>query len=296
MPTSRVKSRVARGDAPFEIALLTLEGPGIGIEAEGTIAGPAQDFLTQTSVTLHAEDASRFAALAGLALGGAAEVAIVSSVEPLNGLRCHPDRHDPRLAHRHPSADAVLAGDGALTIAAARDEQGARITGLTYTTPTLTATGSADLTNDDARASFDIRMADAGNRPARPARSRHADRDRSPTHRRRPHARCAGHRDRCHCRDRHDRRCPRCGRRDHRFGSWRGGRPRTLCRPCGPSPCRERRGSCVRPVRPDLSTFDVTAVARTRDLAIGIQRSMPFWRARAASMAASPAPNPVPSA
>lgn len=150
------------GDAPFEIALLTLEGPGIGVEAEGTIAGPAQDFLTQTSVTLHAEDASRFAALAGLALGGSAEVAIVSSVEPLNGIFdaiVTGTTRDLRIGI--PQADALMAGDGTLTIAGARDEQGTRITGLTITTPALTATGSADLTNDDARATFDIRMADA---------------------------------------------------------------------------------------------------------------------------------------
>lgn len=149
-------------DAPFEIALLTLEGPGIGVQAEGTIAGPAQDFLTQTSVMLRAEDASRFAALAGLALGGSAELAIVSSVEPLNGIFdaiLTGTTRDLRIGI--PQADAVLAGDGALTIAAARDEAGTRITGLTITTPAITATGSADLTNDDARATFDIRMADA---------------------------------------------------------------------------------------------------------------------------------------
>ncbi len=124
------------GDAPFEIALLTLEGPGIGLQAEGTIAGPAQDFLTQTSVTLRAEDASRFAALAGLALGGSAELAIVSSVEPLNGIVdaiLTGTTRDLRIGI--PQADALLAGDGALTIAAARDEAGSRITGLTITTP-----------------------------------------------------------------------------------------------------------------------------------------------------------------
>jgi translocation and assembly module TamB len=150
------------GDNPFQIGLLTVEGPGIGVEAEGTIAGPAADFLTQTSVRLRAEDASRFAALAGLALGGAADVAIVSSVEPLNGIFdaiLTGTTRDLRVGI--PQADALLAGDGALTIAAVRDENGTRITGLTINTPALTATASADITSADSRATFDIRLPDA---------------------------------------------------------------------------------------------------------------------------------------
>lgn len=155
--------RLARaGDGPFEIALLTVEGPGIGVEAEGTIAGPAAGFRTETSVTLRAEDASRFAPLTGLALGGAADVAIVSAIEPFNGivdLILTGTTRDLRIGQ--PQADALLAGDGALTIALQRDEQGTRIPTLTVTTPALTANGTATLTSADSTVAFDLTLPDA---------------------------------------------------------------------------------------------------------------------------------------
>jgi len=151
------------GDGPFAIRLLTVEGPGLGLEAEGTIAGPTDDFLTQTSVTLHAEDASRFATLAGLALGGGAEVTIVSSVEPLNGIfDIILTGSTTDLAVGIPQADALLAGPGTLTLAAQRDTTGTRVTALAVDTPGLSATGSAEITSADTRVNFDLTLPDAG--------------------------------------------------------------------------------------------------------------------------------------
>jgi translocation and assembly module TamB len=149
------------GDGPFSIGLLTVEGPGIGVEAEGTIAGAAANFLTQSSISLRAEDASRFAALAGLPLGGAAELAIVSSIEPLNGIVDLILTGTTRdLAIGIPQADALLAGDGAISLAAVRDETGTRVTGLTVTTPALSATASANITSGESRVLFDLSLPD----------------------------------------------------------------------------------------------------------------------------------------
>jgi translocation and assembly module TamB len=151
------------GDGPFAITLLTVEGPGLGVEAEGTIAGPGDNFLAQSSVTLHADDASRFATLAGLALGGAAELTIVSSVEPLNGIfDVILTGSTTDLALGIPEADALLAGAGTLTLAAQRDTTGTRVTGLAIDTPGLSATGAAEITTADTRVTFDLRLPDAG--------------------------------------------------------------------------------------------------------------------------------------
>ena len=149
-------------DGPVRIGLLTVEGPGLGVEAEGTIAGAAEDFLAQTSATLRADDLSRFSALAGRPLAGAAEFAVVSSVEPLNGIFDAIVTGTTRdIALGLPHADALLAGEGALTLAARRDETGTRVTGLDFTTPALAVTASADITSTDSRATFDIRLPDA---------------------------------------------------------------------------------------------------------------------------------------
>ncbi len=155
--------RLARAaDGPLDIALFTVQGPGIVVEAEGTIAGPAAGFLTETSIVLRAEDASRFAPLTGLALGGAADVAIVSAIEPLNGiidLILTGTTRDLRIGQ--PQADALLAGDGALTIALQRDAAGTRIPTLTVTTPALTGSGTATLTSADSTLAFDLTLPDA---------------------------------------------------------------------------------------------------------------------------------------
>ena len=150
------------GDGPVRIGLLTVEGPGIAVDAEGSIAGAAAGFLAQTSVSLRVEDASRFSALAGRPLGGAADLAIVSSVEPLSGIFDAIVTGTTRdLALGIPEADALLAGEGTLTLAARRDETGIRVTGLDVATPALAVTASADITSADSRATFDIRIPDA---------------------------------------------------------------------------------------------------------------------------------------
>ncbi|HVG48358.1 MAG TPA: hypothetical protein VM899_09525, partial [Rubellimicrobium sp.] len=62
---------------PLQIRSLTLSGPGLEAQAEGTVAGPDDGFLTQSSITFTADDLARFADLTGLDLGGSANAIVV---------------------------------------------------------------------------------------------------------------------------------------------------------------------------------------------------------------------------
>ena len=161
-PSVTGELRLSRSaDGPFEIGLLTVDGPGLGISAEGTIAGPEADFLTRTSVALRVSDAARFSGLAGRTLGGAADLAIVAAFEPLNGIfDAVLTGTTQDLALGIPQADPLLAGPGTLSLVAARDETGTRITDLGFSTPGLTATANAEITSADTLANFDIRLPD----------------------------------------------------------------------------------------------------------------------------------------
>ena len=148
-------------DGPFEIGRLTLTGPGIEADVQGSIAGPADGFETSTSVTLTAADASRFDLLTGLDLGGAADVLIVSTIRPLDGvfdLQLTGGTTD--LALGIAALDPLLRGAGELQLQASRDTTGTRISDFSVTTPALTATGSADLTNGVSAADFDLTIPD----------------------------------------------------------------------------------------------------------------------------------------
>jgi hypothetical protein len=156
---------LARGEegGPLRVRELTLSGPGIEAQAEGTLAGAAEGFLVQSSLLLQAQDLGRFAALAGLDLAGAADLTVVSSLQPLSGgfdLILSGTTQD--LALGRPALDPLLKGAGEVTLQAARDEAGLRVPTLSVTTDAVTATGSADLTSGDSQASLELAVKDLG--------------------------------------------------------------------------------------------------------------------------------------
>lgn len=163
-PSAGGEFRLSRtGEDPFRIIRATLTGPGIDLEAEGTIAGPEAGFLTQSSVILRADDMARFALLAGMDLGGSAGLVIVSSIRPLDRMfdaTLTGDTQD--LALGIAPLDPLLTGAGKVTISAARDEDGARINGFTIETPAVAATGAVNLTSAASDAAFDLRVTDVG--------------------------------------------------------------------------------------------------------------------------------------
>jgi translocation and assembly module TamB len=150
-----------QGEDPFRISRLTVSGPGIEMDAEGTIAGPASGFLIQSSVMLKAADASRFGPLTGLDLGGSADVIIVSSVKPLDRMfDVILTGNTIDLSFGIDALDPLLRGDSILTVSASRDTEGTRIDGLSIATPALRAEGSVNLTSGPSDAVFDMTITD----------------------------------------------------------------------------------------------------------------------------------------
>lgn len=152
-----------RDDGPLEIARLTLAGPGITLAGEGSIAGPSDGFRTRSSITLTAARLDRFAALSGLDLGGAAALTILSDITPLDGLYDLALRGQTQdLVLGIDAADRLLAGEGFVDLAAVRDTQGTRLDRLDLRTDALQATGAATITSGESEARFDLAIADAG--------------------------------------------------------------------------------------------------------------------------------------
>lgn len=145
------------GTEPFQIDRLTVNGPGIEMEAEGSIAGADAGFMVQSSVILRADDGARFGPLTGLDLGGSADVVIVSSIRPLDqmfDLILTGTARD--LSFGIEPLDPLLRGESILTVAASRDTEGARIDELTIATPALKGAGSVNLTSGASDAVFDL--------------------------------------------------------------------------------------------------------------------------------------------
>ena len=152
--------RPAEG-GPLRIESLTLSGPGVEASAEGSVS--TDDGLSvQSTLDLTAEDLSRFARLSGLdGLSGAADLAVASTVRPLDGifdLTLSGATTDLRLGVAE--LDPLLAGAGALSLRAARDEAGTRLDALRITTPLVDLDADASLTSGASRARLDLAVAD----------------------------------------------------------------------------------------------------------------------------------------
>lgn len=113
--------------APLRLREVDLAGEDYGLAGTVQISGlDGDDTLTVVpDLALSAEDLGRFADLAGLGLGGAAELAISGRVAPLTGqlaLAFNGTTHD--LATGILPADRLLDGEGRLNIELTRDETG----------------------------------------------------------------------------------------------------------------------------------------------------------------------------
>ena len=146
---------------PTRIERLTINGPGLELVADATLSGLQNGLRVNSNAVLSARDIARFSALAGRPLSGAADIAISSTIVPLDGafdLIVTGTTQD--LAVGIAQADALLAGTGDIAIAAKRDTQGTRLETLNIRTDAVTAKGTADLKSDGSVARFDIIAAD----------------------------------------------------------------------------------------------------------------------------------------
>ncbi|MGR3465560.1 translocation/assembly module TamB domain-containing protein [Limimaricola sp.] len=151
------------GDGPVMIDRVTLDGPGIALDAAGTVAGSENGFETVSTLRLAAERMERFSGLVGRDLAGAADLDIDSTIRPLDGIfdvTLSGSTQD--LALGIAPLDPYIGGAGEIALRAARDETGTRIEDLRVTTPEMTATAQADITSGASAAEFDISVENAG--------------------------------------------------------------------------------------------------------------------------------------
>jgi translocation and assembly module TamB len=149
-----------QGDGPLRIEDLTLTGPGLEVDANGTIDG-ANRYETALTVELIADQIARFSALAGRDLGGAAQVTLDIDARPLDGaFAIGIDGVTTDLTVANDALDPLLAGQGVLDLAAVRDEAGTRLERLFIETPLLTANATANITSAASTADFDLAITD----------------------------------------------------------------------------------------------------------------------------------------
>ncbi|TNC74840.1 translocation/assembly module TamB domain-containing protein [Rubellimicrobium roseum] len=160
--TGRVDLARTDDGGPLRINALTLSGPGIEAQVEGTVA--TSDGLQADTITrLQAQDLGRFAELSGLDLGGSAELTIGSVVRPLDGIfDATIEGATQDLALGIEPLDPLLSGTGEIAVAAARDEAGLRVRQLDISTPALDLTGTADITSGASTADFALDVTDLG--------------------------------------------------------------------------------------------------------------------------------------
>ncbi|WP_341211626.1 translocation/assembly module TamB domain-containing protein [uncultured Limimaricola sp.] len=151
------------GTGPVTIDRITLDGPGIALDAKGTVAGSENGFETTSTLQLAADRLERFSGLTGLDIAGAADLDIESTIRPLDGifdLTLSGTTQD--LALGIEPLDPYIAGSGDIALAAARDETGTRVENLRIATPEMTATAQADITSGASSATFDVEVTNAG--------------------------------------------------------------------------------------------------------------------------------------
>ncbi|MWD26799.1 hypothetical protein E0K89_004840 [Aquicoccus sp. SCR17] len=137
------------------------------VSASTTLTGGATiddlgtGFATDLSATLETPDLSRFAALAGQPLSGAAELSINGKVEPLTGafdLTIAGSGDD--LAIGQSQADGLLRGHTELGIDALRDATGITLERLTVDNDALRLTASGRLATEEARLEYTAELRD----------------------------------------------------------------------------------------------------------------------------------------
>ncbi len=156
------KIRFVEGE-PIEISGLTLTGEDYGLTGEAAIDGVDTGLLTQLKVTLEANDISRFSALTGRDVAGAAALALNGTVTPLGGmfdLAIAGGTDDLKIGIEQ--VDAVLAGRTSLSMVAKRNETGTYLRDLDLKNDAIDLTGNVELRSEDSRAALDFTLADVG--------------------------------------------------------------------------------------------------------------------------------------
>ena len=145
--------------SPLQISQLVLQGADYALRGEAVIDTLSTGFETDLQTALVAQDLSRFSAISGQALDGAADVNISGQIAPLAGrfdLAIKGTGTELRVGQAQ--ADAVLQGVTQLDIKAARDETGTRLDRLNIVNPNIELNADANLRTDAAVVNYDATL------------------------------------------------------------------------------------------------------------------------------------------
>ena len=159
--TGRLRAERREG-ALTEITEFTLNGAGIDLALDGTVAGPDNGFEIAAEGALEVAGLDRFSTLAGRELDGAAELALEAlTLRPLDGI------FDITLAGRTQDlavgteqVDPLLSGEGRLRARLVRDTEGTRIEGLDIRTDEAAITADLDLASAGSSGAFSADLRD----------------------------------------------------------------------------------------------------------------------------------------
>ncbi|WP_372611676.1 translocation/assembly module TamB domain-containing protein [Aquicoccus sp.] len=152
-------------DAPLRLRNLSLRGADFGMDGTVTVSAPG-DIGTLTVVPdlrLDADDLARFAGLAGIEIGGRADLAITGQVEPLTGrVALRFDGNTGDLSTGITQLDPLLAGQGQLTFGLDRDEAGLRANPIRLRTDHARIDAEANLASGKSTARLTARIPQLG--------------------------------------------------------------------------------------------------------------------------------------
>lgn len=155
-------------DEPLHLRGLQLRAEGARLSGSGEIAALAKGLPVKGRFSLEAPDLSRFAALAGQPIAGAASVSLSGSGRLLGGdFDLILAARTERLALGIAQLDPLLSSPGSLTLAARRDTTGTELDRLLIETEALRATASGRLDSQSGALTLAARLSDLSRADAR---------------------------------------------------------------------------------------------------------------------------------
>lgn len=148
-------------DAPMEIANLILAGPDLDLSGDITIQGLDNGFPTDLRLDVSATDLSRFAALAGQPLAGAALLSVAGNITPLSSMFDLTIRGETQdIQTGIAEVDALLTGRTALSLQAARNNTGTFIRGLALKNDAVDVAADVALRSRGSEVDARLRLSD----------------------------------------------------------------------------------------------------------------------------------------
>lgn len=147
---------------PTVIDRLTLNGPGITLDASARIAPQSDGFETDTVVHLVTEDMARFATLLARPIAGSADATVVAKYAPMtNAMSAFVVAQTTDLRLGVERLDPLLTGKTQLSFLAERDAEGSRLSGLTLQGEAVTAEADISLSSGASSGTLVLSITDA---------------------------------------------------------------------------------------------------------------------------------------